>query len=62
MRCTLYRCLKEELIYFEDCVDFTFLLVEKATFTPAVFSNLWSIGRETDRRMVERMSAKRRDT
>ena len=22
----LYRCLKEELIYFEDCVDLTFLL------------------------------------
>ena len=22
----MYRCLKEELIYFENCVDFTFLL------------------------------------
>ena len=21
----MYSCLKEELIYFEDCVDFTFL-------------------------------------
>ena len=21
----MYRCLKEELIYFENCVDFTFL-------------------------------------
>ena len=21
----MYRCLKEESIYFEDCVDFTFL-------------------------------------
>ena len=22
----MYRCLKEDLIYFENCVDFTFLL------------------------------------
>ena len=21
----MYRCLKEDLIYFENCVDFTFL-------------------------------------
>ena len=24
----MYRCLKEDLIYFENCVDFTFLLVK----------------------------------
>ena len=23
----MYRCLKEDLIYFENCVDFTFLLL-----------------------------------
>ena len=23
----MYRCLKEDLIYFENCVDFTFLSV-----------------------------------
>ena len=25
----MYRCLKEDLIYFENCVDFTFLLLTK---------------------------------
>ena len=23
----MYRCLKEDLIYFENCVDFTFLFI-----------------------------------
>ena len=29
----MYRCLKEDLIYFENCVDFTFLVtfVEKSS-------------------------------
>ena len=28
----MYRCLKEDLIYFENCVDFTFLSIQ-AKFT-----------------------------
>ena len=41
------------------------LQVEKATFTPAVFSTSGGIGKEADkliRRMAERMSAKRGET
>ena len=40
------------------------LQVEKVTFTPAVFSTSWGIGKEADaliRRMAERMSAKSKD-
>ena len=33
----MYRCLKEDLIYFENCVDFTFLFENSSKAVSACF-------------------------